>query len=90
MPRFVSAAPEAVGELGFGSVSPLIQDGATLQVVLSWLYVGRPLGGKDAWDALAARGEEGGCRRRWGAGDEEMLLEAGTNGARCKATLHCE
>ena len=90
MSGLVSAAPEAVGKLGFGAMPPLAQDSPALQVIFSRLYVGWPLSGEDARDVLVARRKEGGRGRRWGAGDEEVLLEAGTNGARRKAALHCE
>ena len=90
MPRLVSAAPKAVGELGLGPMLPLAQDSAALQVILSWLYIGWPLSGKDAWDTLVARGEEGSHGRRRGAGDKEVLLEAGTDGTRHEVSLHCE
>ena len=90
MPWLVSTAPKAVWELGLGSMSPLTQDSAALQVVFSWFHVGWPLSGEDTWDVLVTRREEGGRRRRWGAGYEKVLLEAGTNGAGCKAALHCE
>ena len=81
MPGLVGTAPKAVGELGLGSMSPLAQDGAALQVILPQLYVRWSLSGEDARNALTAGGKEGGCRRRWGAGDKEMLLETGTDGA---------
>ena len=63
VPGLVSAASEAVRELGLDSMSSLAQDSAALQVILSWLYVGWSLSSEDARDTLAARGEEGGCRR---------------------------
>ena len=69
MSRFVSAAPETIWKLGLNPVMSLAQDCTALQVILSWLYVRWPLGCEDAWDALTARGEEGGHRRRGRAGN---------------------
>ena len=90
MSGLVSTAPKAVRELGLGSMPPLAQDSAALQVVLPWFYVGWPLSGEDVWDALTMK-RKGGChRRRWGAGDKEVLLETGTNGARGETSLNCE
>ena len=90
MPRLVSTAPEAIRELGLGSMSPLAQDSTALQVVFSWLHVGWSLSGENAWDVLVMRRKEGSCRRRWGAGDKEVLLEAGANGTGCEAAFHYE
>ena len=90
MPRFVSVTPEAIRELGLGSMPSLAQDGAALQVVLSWFHIGWPLSGKDARNMLVTGREEGGCRRRWGAGDKEVLLETSADSARHKAALHCK
>ena len=42
VPRLVSTAPEAIGELGLGHVLPFSQNSTTLQVILSWLYVLQP------------------------------------------------
>ena len=88
MPWFVGTAPKAVRELGLGSMSSLAQNGAALQVIFSWLHVGWSLSGEDTWNMLGARRKEGSCRRRWGAGDKEVLLEASTDGARCEAAFH--
>ena len=81
MPGFISTAPEAVGKLGFGSVSPFAQDGTAFQVVFPWFNIGWSLSGKDAWDALTAGGKESGCRRGRGASDEEVLLKTSADGA---------
>ena len=51
VPGLVSAAPEAIGELGLGSMSPLAQNSAALQVILSWFYVGWPLSCENTWNA---------------------------------------
>ena len=80
VPGLVSTAPEAIGELGLGSISPLTQNSAALQVVLPWLHVGWPLSSENAWDALTMRGGKNYGRRGWGAANEEMLLEASPNG----------
>ena len=61
MPWLISAAPEAVQELGFGSMSSLAQNRVALQVVLSRFYIGWSLSGEDVRDVLAARGKESGC-----------------------------
>ena len=90
MPWLVSAASEAVGELGLGPVSPLAQDSTVLQVVLPWFHVGWSLGGEDMWDVLTMRGEESGCRRGRGLGGKEVLLEVGADGTGCKAALYGE
>ena len=90
MPRFISATPEAVWELRFDPMMPLAQNGAALQVILSWLYVRWPLCGKDVWDALLVRGEKGSCRRGRGTGDKEVLLQAGSNSTGGEVSLHSE
>ena len=90
MSRLVSAAPEAIRELGLGSMSPLAQDGAALQVILPWFYVGWSLSSENTRDMLTTW-REGGChRRRWGAGDKEVLLQTSANGARGKPSLYCK
>ena len=90
MSRFVSAASEAVRELGLGSMLPLAQDSTTLQVVLSWFYVGWSLSGEDVRNALTAGRKTSSNRGRRRASDEKVLLEAGADGARCKAAFHYE
>ena len=88
MPWFVSAAPKAIREFGLGSMSSLAQNSAALQVVFSWLHVRWSLSGENAWNVT--RRKEGSCRRGWGVGDTEVLLKAGTDGARCEAAFYRE
>ena len=64
VPGLVGTAPETVGELGFGTMSPLAQDSLALQVVFPRLHIGWPLSGEDAWDMLGARRKAGGRGRR--------------------------
>ena len=80
VPWLISTALEAIRELGFGSMPPLAQNSAALQVVFSWLHVGWPLSGENAGDALTAGGKGSGYRRGRGTSDEEVLLEASANG----------
>ena len=81
VPWLISTTPEAIRELGFGSMSPLAQDGTAFQVIFPWFHVRWPLSGEDPWNALTAGGKESGCRRGRGTSDKEVLLEASANGA---------
>ena len=86
----VSATPKAIGELGFGSMSPLAQNSVGFQVIFPWFYIGWSLSRKDAWDARTTGGEEGGGRWRWGASDKEVLLKTGADGAGREVAFYCK
>ena len=90
MSRLISAASEAIWELGFGLMMPLAHDSTMLQIVFSWLYIRWSLSCKDAQDALAARGKEGSHGRGRRAGNEEVLLEAGMDGTGRKVLFYCK